>query len=97
LELKQKNVLENLKNKWWPPCEITNKEDSYGSITIDMVGGAFIMLAVGIALALVVLCIQTMTLRSFGNGKTTVIEIESDKYKSSNIDLKENVSFFWRK
>ncbi len=85
--------MDSLKNKWWSSCQLPTS-NSYGSITVEMVGGAFIMLAVGIVLAIIVLCIQSITIRKVGTINTLITEIDKNKFKSIHSSI-ENVIFLF--
>lgn len=65
MQLKQTNYFNDLKKKWWPPCDTAHDlTDSDTAITIGTVVGSFILLAVGLTLSIVILFIQSVTLKS---------------------------------
>lgn len=84
LELKKSNILDKLIDKWWPPCKIDGNVEN--SISIDMVSGAFLTLIIGVSVALLVFCIQSITIKSIGT--TTGVK----RVKKSN-DLSSTTSF----
>ena len=90
MELKNQNILDNLKDKWFPPCK-SNQNANY-SITIEMVSGAFITLLISICLAVLVLCIQSITIKSnFGIKRTNSFEFQKINSTNSNLGSDEKV------
>ena len=55
IEMNSNGVLEELKNKWWKPCQLNKIEDSIG---LNNTGGMFILLAIGVLTVIFIQVIQ---------------------------------------
>ncbi len=90
MELKKQNILDNLRETWFPSCK-SNHNIEY-SITVEMASGAFITLIISIGLAFIVLCIQSITIKSIitkRNNKT--FEFQNIKSTNSGLSSDEKV------
>ncbi len=57
LDLRKNGVLEELQNKWWKSCEENSISDS---VSLDIIGGAFIFLGVAVCFSLALQATETI-------------------------------------
>ncbi len=94
MELKKQNILDNLREAWFPSCK-TNHNIEY-SITVEMASGAFITLIISIGLACIVLCIQSITIKSVITKRTNkTFEFQNIKSTNSGLCSDEKVLSNW--
>ena len=61
LEMSSNGFLDDLKNKWWPPCK---KDEIDGSISLGSTGGMFILLATCVTIVAIILGVQILSRKS---------------------------------
>lgn len=98
MDLNKSGDLKRLQEKWWRPCDKQNN-DANESITLDNIGGAFILVGVGVLVGISLQLLENLT--SDNNKKIKKEHINKDVFskehfandhnKNKNI---QNIAYF---
>ena len=67
--MKESKELDVLKKYYWKPCNNNKDSESSDSISLNMIGGTFIMLAAAISLSILLVIIQALSQKTFKKAK----------------------------
>ena len=87
MELNKSGDLKRLQEKWWRPCNKQNN-DANESITLDNIGGAFILVGVGVLVGISIQLLENLT--SDNNKKNKKEHATRDVFSKEQIDNDHN-------
>jgi glutamate receptor, ionotropic, invertebrate len=95
--LLNKRQLEKLKEKWWKKDDVSAKcekpEDQSDGISIQNIGGVFIVIFVGIGMACITLVFEFWYYKLRKGQKIFGNEESNNKFVKSNASIKNSTSF----